>query len=204
MKLNSKLIAPFAVAFAVAGVVAGASVLAGSSHPVADVQLAAGASANPSQDAAAVKATFTTALRLHQQLPVPPVATAGAAPDGVVRQKQLKAGTAKVQALFEPGPAAAEIKAQQNAITAEQAPDFRVLGGDASKISFSSVVVSGNTATAKGHAEVWSRMEQRGPDGKWGIAEPHNTINVVMTFVKKAGIWKVASFHWTFESGSAP
>lgn len=78
------------------------------------------------------------------------------------------------------------------------------LDGGINSIQILSEQVSGDLATARVQADIWSKVAQVQPDGKLVAATPHNTVIYDLTLIRVDGTWKISQESWTFAPGSQP
>jgi hypothetical protein len=167
-----------------------------------------GASANPAdtpQDK--LRAAFILAMRVHQGIQVPAVSNAGDIPTQAEMSRQVSDGSAAVKAIFADKPAKREISMLDNVMTSQQQGQatFRVLGGGIGAVNFDTVTVQGATASVHATVDAWSRMKIKGQDGNWHVYEPHNMLDVAMSFtLDPSNHWIVQTFDWHFAPGSEP
>lgn len=159
----------------------------------------------------AVHQAFAAAMTTQMTVLVPPGATpltAGAlatAPSAAQRLQQLKTGLAALAKYFTPAEASHEAIGLNNALAAEESPDFHVIAGGCSHITYKSVAVSGPKATVVATVTQWSRFQDRNPDGTWITSTPDNQVNITAQMMQDAaGNWQLDSFVSSFVPGSGP
>ncbi|MEV0801605.1 hypothetical protein AB0I34_28185 [Kribbella sp. NPDC050281] len=88
---------------------------------------------------------------------------------------------------------------------ASASPAFRSLDGGVSRVAIDSLSIEGQHARVHAVATMWSSVAQRQSDGRWIVATPKNTLQVMLGLDPDAdGQWKVSTFTWTFAPGSEP
>lgn len=156
---------------------------------------------------AQVRAAFLLAMRVDQGIGVPQLARAGDVPSDEALQKQATDGTAAVHSIFADQPAAKVLFALDNAVKSQKTSrdKARILGAGIGEVKYQSVTVDGKTATVKAYVETWSRTMLKGFDGTWQTYEPHNVLDVSMTFAMNDNQqWIVQTYDWSFAPSGGP
>lgn len=166
-----------------------------------------------------IKAAFTAAIEADRAMAAPDGASAygkranaafnaghiAAAADAGTRQQQLSNGLSTLAKYFTPGQAKHEAVGLQNAVNNEASAGFRNIGAGTSKIEFTQVAVSGDTATVQAAVTTWAKFQQQQPDGKWVTAGPVNVMDYTATLVQSAsGQWVISSLQGDFAPGEGP
>jgi len=174
--------------------------------------------ASDSNQTSAVESAFSTAIRADRQAQAPSASAYGTMANAAVRaghvapmtpaavrNTQLLAGKAVLAKYFSPAQARHEDIGVTNAVKAEADPRFRNLGSGVSKVVFSTVAVSGDTATLRAEVTAWAKFQQRQPTGSWATANPVNVMIYTVTMVRNsAGQWLVNSMVGDFAPGEGP
>ena len=175
--------------------------------------------------AAAVKQAFTQALIVDRQLGVPasqeqlhlrpvPVGitdllAAGRqdVPSVADRQRRVARDRKNISAHFASAALLArEGQALDSTMTAVADPNTLILGAGVSQVAFTSVTVSGNTATIVAQAHEWSSsVVRQQADGNWLDTSPAaDTIYNAKLSIGPSGTWLVTDMIGRFANGSGP
>ena len=101
---------------------------------------------------------------------------------------------------------AREDHALDSTMTALADPNTRILGAGVSQVTFTSVTVSGNTATIVAQAHEWtSSVARQQADGNWLDMSPAaDTIYNAKLSIGPSGTWLVTDMIGRFANGSGP
>jgi len=202
------------------------SILSASATP--DPQNAVTAKAAPvakANSADAVKQAFTQAVIVDRQLGVP-------SSQEQLRLRPVPAGTIDLQAAGRQGvPSAADMKrrvardrknisshfasaallARENhnldsTMNALAEPNIRILGAGVSRVVFTSVTVTGNTAIVVAQAHEWTKaVERQQAEGRWLDLSPQaDTVYNAKLSIGPGGTWLVTDMIGGFANGSGP
>jgi hypothetical protein len=101
---------------------------------------------------------------------------------------------------------ARENHALDSTMTAVANPNSRILGAGVSRVAFTSVTVSGNTATIVARAHKWTNsLVRQQPGGNWlDVSPAANTVYNAKLSIGPSGTWLVTDMIGGFAGGSGP
>jgi hypothetical protein len=155
-------------------------------------------------DAQAIRGVVTRALHLIQEESLPPSTYNGGPMSAELRAQMSAKAMAQAEQLFT-GDGLGWFQTVVKYNLAEQASgSIRHLGGGVSKITFTSISLTGDTAAVAATEDVWADIGQTQPSGMTAVAHPKNTMLAKLQLMRVDGTWYVTDYRASFAPGSEP
>jgi hypothetical protein len=167
-------------------------------------QGAAGAPRNVNAEDRLIRAAIGNGLLASQTGPLAPKEQRGKKLAAATIAELKSNGRANLAKYYRKQALEDRTNALDAAITEEADGTIVFLDSGIDNLVISEVVVSGNTATAKGSGEVWLDVGQVQPDGSIIVAHPRNTMLFGFALSYESGAWQIVAQDRAFAPGSEP